>query len=178
MKVFNEEDKKVDIGKLISDLGNAFDQDEKGDFKAVQIIKGLAFSDDPKAKEFMKELRKSVLEIDNKLSKVKEGKEDMEDDKKKEVEEEEEEKKEVEEEEEKEKKEKKKCKKESAKKKNEEEDIDEEDEIEEEEEEEEIVEKKKSKKESLTVTIDKDVIINKEILLEAGDVIEIINGRK
>ena len=47
----------ADVGKLITDFIDInWSKDDKSAGKAAQILKGLAFSDDPKAKKFIKDL--------------------------------------------------------------------------------------------------------------------------
>ena len=46
----------ADIKKIIKDLANAFGDSNEEQGKMVQLLKGLAFNDDPKANEFMKAL--------------------------------------------------------------------------------------------------------------------------
>ena len=71
------DDKKADVGAIVQELIDAKpsdDNDAQGKF--VQLLRGLAFSDDPKATAFMKKL---MGDIDSSY-KVSGGKPDMEDD--------------------------------------------------------------------------------------------------
>jgi len=52
------EDKDPKVSKIIKDLADAYGDSNASQGKMVQLIRGLAFSDDPKANEFMKALDK------------------------------------------------------------------------------------------------------------------------
>jgi len=57
-------EKKVDIEKIIKDLGDTdFSGSNKEQGKMVALMNGLAFSDDAKANEFMKKLNTATSEI-------------------------------------------------------------------------------------------------------------------
>jgi len=53
----------ADIKKIISDLKQSFGGSNEDQMKAVELLKGLALSDDPKANEFMKALDKATTDI-------------------------------------------------------------------------------------------------------------------
>lgn len=56
-KIINEAE--VDVDKVINDLINIdWSKDNEAQMKAIQLLKGLALSDDPKANEFMKKIDK------------------------------------------------------------------------------------------------------------------------
>jgi len=67
MRVEEKEDPKV--GKIIKDLGGDFGGDNEDQMRGVQLLKGLATSDDPKANEFMKKLNKATTDISKEMSK-------------------------------------------------------------------------------------------------------------
>lgn len=60
-KFLSEE--KVDVDQLIVDLGMSMAGSNEEQMKAVQLLKGLALSDDPKANKFMKALDKATTKI-------------------------------------------------------------------------------------------------------------------
>ena len=60
---------EADIAKMIKDLGGDFGGDNESQMKGVQLLKGLATSDDPKANEFMKKLNKATTDISKELTK-------------------------------------------------------------------------------------------------------------
>jgi len=63
--VLNED--KVDTSKIIGDLINTSFGGSNGDqMKAVQLLKGLALSDDPLSNKFMKALDKATSSMDPK----------------------------------------------------------------------------------------------------------------
>ena len=65
---------EVDVTKIISDLGKTnwgSDNDAQG--KAVQLLRGLAFSDDTKSNEFMKALSDASTAIAKKVLGVNEN---------------------------------------------------------------------------------------------------------
>ena len=66
MKTIKEE---VNVKQVIKDLANAYGNSNDDQGKMVQLLKGLAFSDDDLANQFMKELDKATTEISNKLVK-------------------------------------------------------------------------------------------------------------
>jgi len=53
-------EEKADIDKMIKDLAGSFGGSNEEQGKMVQIMKGLAFSDDPKANKFMKAMDKAT----------------------------------------------------------------------------------------------------------------------
>lgn len=53
----------ADISKIIGDLKSNFGGSNDEQMKAVQLLKGLATSDDPKANKFMKALDKATTKI-------------------------------------------------------------------------------------------------------------------
>lgn len=58
---------KVDIKKMINDLKGNFSKDNESQLKGVQLLKGLAISDEKLANQFMDELDKATTQIANKL---------------------------------------------------------------------------------------------------------------
>jgi hypothetical protein len=62
---------KVDISKIIKDLGNSFGGSNEDQMRGVTLLKGLATSDDPKANEFMKALDKWTTQQSKKMSESK-----------------------------------------------------------------------------------------------------------
>lgn len=69
---------EADVGKLIKDLGNNFGGNNEDQMRAVQLLKGLATSDDPKANEFMKALDKATTQISKDMSEKKEERKEIE----------------------------------------------------------------------------------------------------
>jgi hypothetical protein len=61
------EEESVDVEKVIKDLANAYGDSNEAQGKMSQLIRGLAFSDDPKANEFMELLDKATTEISKKV---------------------------------------------------------------------------------------------------------------
>jgi hypothetical protein len=59
----------ADVKKIIKDLAGAYGDSNENQGKMVQILKGLAFSDDPKANEFMKALDKWTTSQSKKMFK-------------------------------------------------------------------------------------------------------------
>lgn len=60
-KEINEE---VNVRKIIKDLGDTdWGKDNDAQAKAVQLLKGIAFSDDPMSNEFMKDLSDASTKI-------------------------------------------------------------------------------------------------------------------
>jgi hypothetical protein len=58
----------VDVNKLIKDLGDTdWGKDNDAQMKAVQLLKGLALSEDPKSNEFMKALSDASTKIANEI---------------------------------------------------------------------------------------------------------------
>lgn len=70
MKSFKEhinEEKEVDVSKLIKDLINTeFSGSNEEQMKAVQLLKGIALSDDPISNKFMKEIDVFTSNLDPK----------------------------------------------------------------------------------------------------------------
>lgn len=64
---------EVDVMKMIKDLASSYADDNKAQGKMVQLLKGLAFSDDPKANEFMKALDAWTTTQSKKMSGKKEA---------------------------------------------------------------------------------------------------------
>ena len=62
-----EEDPKAK--KVIQDLADAYGDSNDAQGKMVQLLRGLAFSDDPKANEFMKALDKWTTQQSKKMFK-------------------------------------------------------------------------------------------------------------
>ena len=59
LESLNEEGGKPDVGVIIKELiDTSWAGDNESQMKAVQLLKGVALSDDPKANEFMKKLDK------------------------------------------------------------------------------------------------------------------------
>jgi len=56
-------EKSVDVTKIIKDLKQNFGGSNEDQMKAVQLLKGLATSDDPKANEFMKAVDKAITKV-------------------------------------------------------------------------------------------------------------------
>lgn len=55
---------EVDVKKIIEDLGKTeYSDSNESQGKLVQLLRGLAFSDDPLANQFMKEVDKATTEI-------------------------------------------------------------------------------------------------------------------
>ena len=70
----NIQEAKFDINQVIKDLGGNFAGSNEDQMKAVQLLKGLALSDDPKANEFMEKLDAATTQISNDLSEGNYGK--------------------------------------------------------------------------------------------------------
>lgn len=69
---YTEEEKKdPKVSKMIKDLADAYGDSNEAQGKMVQILKGIAFSDDPKANEFMKALDKWTTQQSKKMSESK-----------------------------------------------------------------------------------------------------------
>ena len=64
-RIKEQEDPKT--GKVIKDLANAYGDSNEDQGKMVQLLRGLAFSDDPKANEFMKALDKWTTQQSKKM---------------------------------------------------------------------------------------------------------------
>jgi hypothetical protein len=64
-QVLSEE---VNIDKIIQDLGKSFDGSNEEQMKGVQLLKGLALSDDPKANAFMKKLDQATTKISKEMN--------------------------------------------------------------------------------------------------------------
>jgi len=65
MRVIKE--KKVDVNSVIKGLQGNFSKDNSAQMKAVELLKGLALSDDPKSNEFMKKLDKATTAISKEM---------------------------------------------------------------------------------------------------------------
>ena len=59
---------KFDVSKIIKDLGDDFSGSNEDQMRGVQLIKGLALSDDPKANEFMEKLDAATSQISKEMS--------------------------------------------------------------------------------------------------------------
>ena len=59
---------EFDINKVIKDLGDDFSGSNEDQMRGVQLIKGLALSDDPKANEFMEKLDAATSQISKEMS--------------------------------------------------------------------------------------------------------------
>ena len=64
----NIQEAKFDVSKGIKDLGGNFAGSNEDQMKAVQLLKGLALSDDPKANEFMEKLDAATSQISKEMS--------------------------------------------------------------------------------------------------------------
>ena len=64
----NIQEAKFDINQVIKDLGGNFAGSNDDQMKAVQLLKGLALSDDPKANEFMEKLDAATTQISQEMS--------------------------------------------------------------------------------------------------------------
>ena len=64
----NIQEAKFDINQVIKDLGGNFAGSNDDQMKAVQLLKGLALSDDPKANEFMEKLDAATTQISKDMS--------------------------------------------------------------------------------------------------------------
>ena len=67
---------EADVSKIIKDLGDDFSGANEDQMRGVQLIKGLALSDDPKANEFMEKLDAATSQISQEMSEEKKIKED------------------------------------------------------------------------------------------------------
>ena len=70
----NIQEAEVDVNKMIKDLGGDFSGSNEDQMRGVQLLKGLALSDDPKANEFMQKLDAATTQISNDLSEGNYGK--------------------------------------------------------------------------------------------------------
>ena len=70
----NIQEAEVDINKIIKDLSGDFAGSNEDQMRGVQLLKGLALSDDPKANEFMQKLDAATTQISNDLSEGNYGK--------------------------------------------------------------------------------------------------------
>jgi len=62
------EEAEVDVNKIIKDLGDLnWSKSNETQGKGVSLMRGLAFSDDPKANEFMKAVDKATTIIAKKV---------------------------------------------------------------------------------------------------------------
>ena len=64
----NIQEAEVDVSKIIKDLGDDLAGSNEDQMRGVQLIKGLALSDDPKANEFMQILDKATSQISKEMS--------------------------------------------------------------------------------------------------------------
>ena len=64
----NIQEAEFDVSKIIKDLGDDFSGSNEDQMRGVQLIKGLALSDDPKANEFMKKLDAATSQISQEMS--------------------------------------------------------------------------------------------------------------
>jgi len=71
------EEKEPDIEKMIADLEDAYGKSNEDQGKMVQLLRGLAFSDDPKANQFMKKLDRATTEIAAEMKAVKDESADL-----------------------------------------------------------------------------------------------------
>ena len=58
----------ADVKKIIKDLGGSFGSDNEAQMKGVQLLKGLATSDDPLSNKFMQALDKATTKISKDLT--------------------------------------------------------------------------------------------------------------
>ena len=70
----NIQEAEADVSKIIKDLGDDLAGSNEDQMRGVQLIKGLALSDDPKANEFMETLDAATTQISNDLSEGNYGK--------------------------------------------------------------------------------------------------------
>ena len=68
VRIKEESDKEV-VKQIIKDLGDSFSKDNESQMKGVQLLKGLALSDEDLANEFMKKLDTATNEISKELLK-------------------------------------------------------------------------------------------------------------
>jgi len=64
----NIQEAEVDVNKMIKDLGGDFSGSNEDQMRGVQLLKGLALSDDPKANEFMQKLDAATTQISQEMS--------------------------------------------------------------------------------------------------------------
>ena len=64
----NIQEAEADVSKIIKDLGDDLAGSNEDQMRGVQLIKGLALSDDPKANEFMQKLDKATSQISKEMS--------------------------------------------------------------------------------------------------------------
>lgn len=69
----------ADISKIIKDLQGNFSGSNEDQMKGVQLLKGLATSDEPLSNEFMKKLDTATTQISKEVLKKEEGFIDRED---------------------------------------------------------------------------------------------------
>lgn len=67
MRRMYTEEKDPKTMKVIKDLAGNFDGSNEEQMKGVQLLKGLATSDDPRANEYMKKLNKATTEISKEM---------------------------------------------------------------------------------------------------------------
>jgi len=68
VRIKEESDKEV-VKQIIKNLGDSFSKDNESQMKGVQLLKGLALSDEDLANEFMKKLDTATTEISKELLK-------------------------------------------------------------------------------------------------------------
>lgn len=59
--------KEADISAIIKSMQDNFGGDNETQMKGLQLLKGLATSDDPKANEFMKKLDTATTKISKEI---------------------------------------------------------------------------------------------------------------
>ena len=64
-RYLNEE---VDVTQIIKSMAGNFSSDNEAQMKGVQLLKGLATSDDPKSNEFMKKLDAATTKISKEMT--------------------------------------------------------------------------------------------------------------
>ena len=64
-KPINEQE--VDIKKIVKDLKGDFGGSNEDQLRGVQLLKGLAISDDPLANDYMKKLNTATTQISNEI---------------------------------------------------------------------------------------------------------------
>lgn len=61
----------ADVNKIIKDLAGDFSGSNEEQMKGIQLLKGLATSDDPKANRFMKAVDKATTKISREMGEIK-----------------------------------------------------------------------------------------------------------
>ena len=67
IKMIKEQEKKPDIKKMIKDLQGNFSGSNEDQLKCVELLKGLALSDEKISNDFMKKLDKALTEISKEI---------------------------------------------------------------------------------------------------------------